>query len=149
LYNAAIIDAYDFTGIHLIVDVGGGHGATLQAILDRYPTTKGLLFDVPAVIATVSDELAALGNRCHVAEVLKNCRSAMTRNSRVLVIDPMLPDGANTHPNWLTDMNMLVVYGGRCRTQDEFRSLFDTAGFELTKVIATNSPNFILEAMGR
>ena len=52
LHNAAIVETYDFSKIQALVDVGGGHGATVDAILARYPTMKGVVFDRPEVIAT-------------------------------------------------------------------------------------------------
>jgi O-methyltransferase domain len=175
LHNAAIVDAYDFTGVRTVVDVGGGHGATLAAIVTRYPGTNGVLFDLPEVVAGASIEDIGLGGRCEVAggdmlasvpgggdayiikrvmmdktdddavAVLRNCLAAMNRDGRVLVIDPMLPEPNQPHPNWFTDMLMMVVTNGRCRTRDQFRKIFDTAGLALNRIVATNSPNFIVE----
>jgi hypothetical protein len=45
----AICDAYDFSQFDNIVDVGGGYGLLLATILQRYPTVKGILFDLPSV----------------------------------------------------------------------------------------------------
>jgi hypothetical protein len=63
-----IVDAYDF-GRHVrIVDVGGGRGALLAAILNRYPSTRGMLFDLPHVVTASHAVLAAAGvsERCDV-----------------------------------------------------------------------------------
>ncbi len=43
--HEAIAAAYDFSGIDLIADVGGGNGETLRNILTRFPGTRGLVFD--------------------------------------------------------------------------------------------------------
>jgi hypothetical protein len=66
MHNTAIPDAYDFSGICKIVDVGGGHGTTLGAILRRYPTTKGILFDLPEVVAAAQLDAPELAGRCEV-----------------------------------------------------------------------------------
>jgi hypothetical protein len=50
--GASIAAAHDFSGYRRIVDVGGGHGALLAAIVDRYPGPLGLLFDLPDVVDT-------------------------------------------------------------------------------------------------
>ena len=50
--GAAIASAHDFSGYRRIVDVGGGHGALLSAVLDRDPGPSGLLFDLPEVVGT-------------------------------------------------------------------------------------------------
>src|SRR5260370_42237005 len=47
----AIIAAYDFSGFHRIVDVGGGEGALLHGILSANPKLRGVLFDLPPVVA--------------------------------------------------------------------------------------------------
>lgn len=47
----AVVAAYDFTGAGAVVDVGGGHGLLLATILRAHPETKGVLFDVPQVVA--------------------------------------------------------------------------------------------------
>jgi hypothetical protein len=176
LHNDAIVEAYDFSGVQTLVDVGGGHGATLSAVLDRYPSMKGILFDLPEVVTTAAPQPA---DRCQViggdmlesvpaggnvyiikrvlmdrtsseaVTVLGNCVSAMRSGGKVLVIDPMLPDGNTPHANWLVDMNMLVNHGGGCRTQAQFRTLFESAGLDMTRVVATRSPNFILEGVKR
>jgi hypothetical protein len=57
----------------------------------------------------------------------------------------MLPNGTEPHYNRLTDILMLVVPGGRCRSEAEFRELFDAAGLSVTQVIGTGRSNFILE----
>ncbi len=54
---AGIIDAYDFGYIKTIVDVGGGNGALLTAILNAHPHVSGILFDTPEVIAEAGNRL--------------------------------------------------------------------------------------------
>ena len=49
----------------------------------------------------------------------------------------------------LIDLEMLMLPGGRERTADEFASLFDRAGFHLTRVVPTESPLSIVEAVRR
>jgi hypothetical protein len=60
----AVVEAYDFTRYSTIVDVGGGHGRLLAAILASAPNTQGVLYDLPEVIAGA----APLLQENHVAE---------------------------------------------------------------------------------
>jgi hypothetical protein len=63
------VPAYDFSGSRLIVDVGGGHGALLAAVLRAAPGARGLLFDLPQVVAGAHPALTTAGvaARCEVA----------------------------------------------------------------------------------
>lgn len=47
---APVVAAYDFTSYESIVDVGGGHGRLLSAILAATPSSRGVLFDLPTVV---------------------------------------------------------------------------------------------------
>lgn len=49
-HNAAIVEAYDFSTARSVVDVGGGQGSTLAAILKANPSLHGTLFDLPQVV---------------------------------------------------------------------------------------------------
>jgi O-methyltransferase domain/Dimerisation domain len=64
----AVVRSYDFSGIHLLVDVGGGEGSLLGAILAANPTLRGVLFDQPHVVATAGAllEQAGVAERCEV-----------------------------------------------------------------------------------
>jgi hypothetical protein len=53
--NSATITGYDFSGIHQLVDVGGGHGSLITSILQAYPKMRGILFELPPVIASAKD----------------------------------------------------------------------------------------------
>jgi hypothetical protein len=79
--------------------------------------------------------------------VLRNCIASMNKAGKILVIDPMLPSDSEPHLNWFTDMLMLVVTRGRCRTEVEFRDLFNAAGLTLEGIVPTRSSNFILEGV--
>jgi hypothetical protein len=63
-----IIGAYDFSRFGTVVDVGGGRGGLLAAILSANPHLRGVLFDVPTVVAGADGELsrAGVGDRCRV-----------------------------------------------------------------------------------
>jgi hypothetical protein len=58
---AAALKAYDFTGIGVLVDVAGGHGYVLTAVLRQYPEMRGVLFDLDHVIAGAASIIAAAG----------------------------------------------------------------------------------------
>jgi hypothetical protein len=49
----AIVEAYDFSSIERLADVGGGHGLLLASILRRNPKLQGVLYDRPEVVASV------------------------------------------------------------------------------------------------
>lgn len=65
--NAAIA-GFDFSTIGTLVDVGGGHGALISAILLANPRLRGILFDIPAVIEGAKPRIEAAGliERCRL-----------------------------------------------------------------------------------
>jgi len=76
--------------------------------------------------------------------ILRNCRRAMKPEARLLIAEGVYPPRIDTSlPSRgaaANDVNMLVATGGRQRSEDEFRALYDAAGFELTKIVPTLSP---------
>jgi SAM-dependent methyltransferase len=79
--------------------------------------------------------------------ILQNCRTAVTPNGKLLVIEMTIPDNNSPSPGQLFDLNMLVMTGGQERTQNEYGSLLSQAGFRLHRVIATGTPFNVLEAV--
>jgi len=79
--------------------------------------------------------------------MLGNCRRAMTRNSRLLVVDMVVPDNGVNCFSKLLDLNMLVMTGGRERTETELRALLDASGYKLTKIVPTMAPQSVIEAI--
>jgi hypothetical protein len=64
----AMLEAYDFTGIKTLADIGGGNGSVLTAVLQKYSAIKGILFDLPGVVERAKANLQAAGleDRCQV-----------------------------------------------------------------------------------
>lgn len=62
----AMLDAYDFGGIGTLVDIGGGNGSTISAVLRAHPKLQGILYDLPGVIGRAQSAIAAAGlaQRC-------------------------------------------------------------------------------------
>lgn len=57
----AAVPAYDFTPRRLVVDVGGGHGALLAAVLAAAPGARGVLYDLPSVVADAGPAFETAG----------------------------------------------------------------------------------------
>ena len=57
----------------------------------------------------------------------------------------MIPEGNEGGLGKIMDREMLVIPGGRERTEREFRALFERAGFTLTRVVSTQSPLSVVE----
>jgi hypothetical protein len=68
--TTAMLDAYDFSGIGVLADIGGGNGSLISAVLARYPNMKGILFDLGHVVGRAKENLQAAGlaGRCSVSE---------------------------------------------------------------------------------
>jgi hypothetical protein len=64
----AIVQSYDFSGMGLLIDVGGGEGVLLAAILAANPTLRGVLFDQSHVLTGAKDllERAGVADRCQL-----------------------------------------------------------------------------------
>jgi hypothetical protein len=178
-----IVDAYDFSRFGRIVDVGGGQGLLLAAILRRHPSARGMLFDLPQVVEQAKEVLegAGVADRCDLVggdffqevpsggdayvlkvvihdwdderarRILSNCRKAMGSEGRLLVVERVIPE--RLEPTFvdqrgtLMDLNMLVLAGGRERTEGEFKELFESAGFELREVFPTPSGLNVIEGV--
>jgi SAM-dependent methyltransferase len=166
-YLAEIVGAYDFSKFRRIVDVGGGQGALLAAILEANPQTRGVLQDLPSVIAGAGVlRREGIAERCEAVggdffdgvpeggdayvlkgiihdwddeaavKILKNCRRAIRPDGTLILLDTVLT-GADDPARALMDLFMMVLTSGRERTEPEFRSLLQQAGFSLTRVIST------------
>ena len=79
-------------------------GNALEAV-----PTGGDIYMIKRVMMGFSDDDART--------ILRNCRAAMRADSRVIVIDPMLPNGTEPHYNRLTDLLMLVQFPGVAAVQ--------------------------------
>jgi ubiquinone/menaquinone biosynthesis C-methylase UbiE len=80
------------------------------------------------------------------ASILDNCRRAMRDDARLLVIERVVPPGDEPHESKFMDLNMLVMAGGRERTESEYRALLERSGLRLDRIIDTGTAVSVLEA---
>jgi ubiquinone/menaquinone biosynthesis C-methylase UbiE len=181
--SRALVEAMAFPPTGTVVDVGGGKGISLVAILRAHPDLRGVLFDLPPAVGGAKAVLAAaaLTDRCQIvagdmfreipaggdlyllqlilhnwsderaAEILRQCRRAMTPAARLLIAERLMPERADAEaaPAIASDLEMLVLLGGAERTEAEYAALLAEAGFETTGVTATACPLSLLEARPR
>jgi hypothetical protein len=169
----AILQAYDFGRFATVVDVAGGRGALLAAILARHPAMRGVLFDQPHVVAGV--HLAGVEDRCDIVggnmfvevpaggdayvmkailndwedpqaqAILQACRRVVPGSGALLVVERLL-DSADQNVAF-ADLNMMVGPGGLERTTGEYAELFGAAGFRLTRTVPTATEWVVVEAV--
>jgi len=82
-----------------------------------------------------------------VGVILRNCRRAMKPSARLLVVEQLVQPGNAPDPVRLLDLEVLVLVGGRERTEEEFRAMLAASGFSLQRVVPTRLPLSILEAV--
>jgi len=73
-------------------------------------------------------------------EILRMCRRSMAPTAVLIVIERVIGPPNAVPEGKFSDLNMLVTHGALERTQEEFDELFQSAGFELIKVVPTRSP---------
>ncbi len=78
--------------------------------------------------------------------ILKNCHRALRPSGRVLLVEMIIPADNSPSPTQFMDLNMLVLLGGRERSEAEFATLLRNAGFKTPRLIPTHSPFFVIEA---
>ena len=93
------------------------------------------------IIHDWDDERAAL--------ILENCHRALRPNGRILLVEMPLPDDNSPSPVQFIDLNMLVLLGGRERSEAEYSRLLQQAGFKPPRFIPTLSPFAVIEARRR
>jgi hypothetical protein len=164
--NDAIAGTYDFSRFAHVVDVGGGRGSLLAATVAAYPDVQATLFDQAHVVEGVEidgvevvggsffDSVPRGGNAYvlkwiihdwgddEAVAILRTCAAALDDDARVLLIERDLDDPA---ASWL-DLQMLVMLGGRERTEDEYAALFRAASLEPTSTTPIGAGLSVFEA---
>lgn len=77
--------------------------------------------------------------------ILQNIHRAMPADARLLVLESVIPPGNDPSFAKFLDLTMLVVPGGQERTADEYRRLFQSAGFRLTRIVPTTADISVIE----
>ena len=166
----AIVAAYDFSSFEHIVDIGGGNGSLLSAVLAACPKLRATLFDMEEAVAAakrgeggplpgvsfVSGDVFAtaapagdvylIRHLLHdyddrdCIRILANVRAAMRPQGRVLVLEAPLPSDESPGPGRWLDLQVMLLCGGRERTVEEYAGLFERAGLRLARTIPTQHP---------
>lgn len=173
----ALLAAYDFGDIRHLVDVGGGQGELLAAVLRAHDHLQGTLYDQPWVVAGARPG-AELQGRLQIEAgdffqavpagadayllkhivhdwhdaacrtILGHIREAMAPGGRVLIVEQVIPPGNDPFPGKLLDLNMLVMTeGGRERTPGEYAQLLESAGLRLNRIVPTAAAVSVVEAV--
>ncbi|TYG91589.1 hypothetical protein ES288_A12G274300v1 [Gossypium darwinii] len=149
---------HGFDGLNSLVDVGGGNGFILHSIVSKYPTIKGINFDLPQVIDK-SPSYPGIENvagdmfnsvpkgdaifmkwiiHClddkQCLELLKNCYEALPVNGKVIAVDTVIPEIPDASPScksvYQFDVySMSINESGKERTEKELESLGKGARF--------------------
>jgi ubiquinone/menaquinone biosynthesis C-methylase UbiE len=79
--------------------------------------------------------------------ILKQIRRAVKESGKLLLVEQVILPGNEPQLGKFTDLIMMVMTGGRERTEEEYRALFAASGFRLTKITPTPSPVSIIEGV--
>jgi SAM-dependent methyltransferase len=164
----AILDAYDFRPFSKIVDVGGGTGRLLNAVLKQNPSAEGVLMDRPTVVekAVLDPEIRPRvqvvggdffesvpeGGDCYLMRriihdwdderslrILDNIKRVMRPGAKVVLVEFVLAAGNEKSIAKFIDVNLMVLFGGQERSEAEFVQLFSQAGFRLSRLNPTTA----------
>ena len=169
---AGVVGSYDFARFRRIADVGGGRGHLVQAILQKWPRTNGVLFEQPHVIDEVRDiasdrldlvagdffaddlpsaEAYILMEVIHdwtddeSLKILGAIRDAAPNGSTLLVIEQLMPDTPGPHWVKMLDVHMMALFAARQRSAAEYDRLVEQCGFTRRAAIDTPAGVSILE----
>lgn len=150
---AAVAERYDFSRIKTLVDVGGGQGHYLAAILSAHPHISGVLYDREHILPDARRALRPFSDRCDMVagdfftsvpkradayllssilhnwddsdalRILHNIRASMTDNGVMLVVETVIPDDNNPHLGKDLDIRMLGLF---VAGQERTRSEYST-----------------------
>ena len=109
--------------------VGGDFFASIPVEADAYFLRH--------IIHDWDDEKAGL--------ILRNIRKSMPQGARLLVVETSCRPGNEPSFGKLLDLNMLLLPGGVERTADEFRRLYEVAGFRLTRIVPAEGDLSVIE----
>ncbi|KDP35860.1 hypothetical protein JCGZ_10599 [Jatropha curcas] len=170
-----ILETYKgFEGLTSLADVGGGTGAVINMIVSKYPSLKGINFDLPHVIEDapsypgvehVSGDMFVTVPKAdaifmkwichnwsdeHCLKFLKNCCDALPVNGKLIVADyilPVAPDTSLATKGVIhMDCIMLALHsGGKERTENEFEALAKGAGFKGFQVTCSAFNTSVME----
>jgi hypothetical protein len=85
-----IVEAYDFSAATTVIDLGGGRGGLMAAILTKHPHVKGVLTDLPAVVEEAKAFLATQGLGAHCAVVSGDLLAAVPQGGDIYVMKSVL-----------------------------------------------------------
>ncbi|HEV2902477.1 MAG TPA: methyltransferase [Gaiellaceae bacterium] len=167
-----VAEAYDWSQIAHVVDVGGGTGMMLRTLLAAHPHLRGTLFDLPQVVesAEPADRLDVVAGDLLVdpltrgdayvlsqilhgfpddgaARVLSRCMDAGGDGARILVVEAVLSERP-TADEASFDLFMFTLGGGRQRTLDELRRLAGAVGLALRSSQLLTTGNSLVELSG-
>lgn len=173
LFMKEILEIYKgFEGLPSIVDVGGGDGSLLNMIVSKYPTIKGINFDLPVVIEKApsypgiehvpGDMFSSIpkGDAIfmkwilhswddeHCLKILRNCYESLPEKGKVIVADMVVPDTPESNVSVKSDYQFAIFLmninpGGKERSRSEFEILGKEAGFSRVRM-AARAYNFSL-----
>jgi hypothetical protein len=81
------------------------------------------------------------------SRLLANIKAAAPAGARLIAFELIVPEGAEPHMAKMIDMTMLGMLNGRERTEAEYRTLLEQAGFTVEGVTATPTPVSIITAL--
>ena len=123
-----------------------------QGLADRCTIVGGSFFDsVPeGADAYIMKLVIHDWDNASAVRILRNCYDAMLPHATLLVVDSVISPDDDLDVGKFSDLEMLVLsHGGRERTEQEFRELYEQAGFELTRIVPTKSRRCVIEGIRR
>jgi hypothetical protein len=78
--------------------------------------------------------------------ILSTLRRHVPDTATLLLMESVVPPGGEPHFAKALDLDMMLFVGGRERTEQEFTTLLDRAGFRMTRIVPTVSPISLVEA---
>jgi SAM-dependent methyltransferase len=119
-----------------------------EGVIDRVEKMSGDFFkEVPAADAYIMKHIIHDWDDERSILIMKNIHRAMNNGGKLLIAEMVVPEGNDPHPSKVLDLEMLTSPGGVERTEQEYRDLYEAAGFRLTRIVPTRSPFSVIEGV--
>jgi hypothetical protein len=116
------------------------------SVATRFTVESGSFFDaVPPADAYLLKSILHDWPDDRCVQILRNCERSLTPGGVVLVVETVLGRPGHEFHAAFSDLNMLVLPGGRERTEQQYATLFDDAGLRLSRTLDTTSHYSIFE----